>query len=341
MNLEESYQEVKPSIVAFVPKFHPVYDPRESSPEFPPIFGTGVIVADGIVATNDHVVRAIGRLPKPPDCPKDIWPVTCILLYLVANKGVAAIKIDVRGVFSIEKAEMGTHYYGPPKPDIAFVHINMKDLPCAQIEYDPSRIKEGREVATAGFPMGTDTLTAPGYLHQITPTLQKGIISAILPFECNTPHALMINVMTQGGASGSPVFLPESGKVIGVLYGGLQDIQKTVNLKLNDKTQSDPSIHSHLYNTPTNASYVVPSHYIVDMLAKISKDENFKITEATPSLKKKIEEGNFAERKTGKGLEYERWGTDTKEKVERKIKQIIPQEESKVKPFDQVGPISK
>lgn len=335
MNLEESYQEVKPAIVAFVPKFHPVFDPQQPSPEFPPIFGTGIIVADGIVATNDHVVRAIGRLPKPPNYPKDLWPVTCILLYLIANKGVAAIKIDVLGVFSIEKAEMGTSYYGPPKPDIAFVRINMKDLPCAQVEYDPRKIKEGREVATAGFPMGTDTLTAPGYLHQITPTLQKGIISAILPFECDNPHALMINVMTQGGASGSPVFLPESGKVIGVLYGGLEDIQKTVNLKSKDKIQNDPSTHSHLYKIPTNVSYVVPSHYIVDLLAKISKDENFKITESTPSLKKKIEEGNFANRKTGKGLEYERWDASIKEKIDRKIKQIIPQEESSAPPLDQ------
>ena len=327
MNLEESYQKVKPSIVAFVPKFRPVYDPREPDPEFPPIFGTGFIVADGLVVTNDHVARAISRLPKPPDCPEELWPVTCILLYLIPNKGVAAVKIDVIGVFGIEKATMGECYYGPPKPDIAFVHINMKDLPCVQVKYNPKEIKEGREVATAGFPMGTDTLTAPGYLHQITPTLQKGIISAILPFECDNPHALMINVMTQGGASGSPVFMPESGDVIGVLYAGLQDMQRTLNIKPKDPTRNDPSVHSHIYEITTNASYVVPSYYIVDMLAMISKDENFKITDETPSLKKRIEEGNFAERNTGKGIEYARWDTDSREKVERKIKQIIPQTE--------------
>ncbi len=323
MLLEEAYQKVNPSIVAFVPKFRPVYDPSEPPPEFPPIFGTGFIVADGLVVTNDHVARAISRLPKPPDCPEELWPVTCILLYLIPNKGVAAINIDVIGVFGIEKAVMGEHYYGPPKPDIAFVHINMKDLPCVQVKYTPKEIKEGREVATAGFPMGTDTLTAPGYLHQITPTLQKGIISAILPFECDTPHALMINVMTQGGASGSPVFLPDSGDVIGVLYAGLQDIGKTLNVKSKDKIKNDPS-----FDIPTNASYVVPSYYIVDMLANISENENFKITDEMPSLKKKIEEGNFAERKTGKGIEYARWGSDNREKVERKIKQVTPQEDT-------------
>ncbi|GAJ23629.1 unnamed protein product, partial [marine sediment metagenome] len=33
----------------------------------------------------------------------------------------------------------------------------------------------------------------------------------------------MINIMSQGGASGSPVFLPETGEVIGVLYGSLEE----------------------------------------------------------------------------------------------------------------------
>jgi S1-C subfamily serine protease len=77
MGLVESYQKIKPSIVAFVPKFH-VYEPNTSLPQFPPIFGTGFIVADGLAVTNDHVVRAISKLPKPPDCPDDIWPVNCL-----------------------------------------------------------------------------------------------------------------------------------------------------------------------------------------------------------------------------------------------------------------------
>jgi S1-C subfamily serine protease len=51
MNLEETYQKIKPSIVSFVPKFYP----KKPIHEFPPIFGTGFIIADGIVVTNDHV----------------------------------------------------------------------------------------------------------------------------------------------------------------------------------------------------------------------------------------------------------------------------------------------
>jgi hypothetical protein len=108
------------------------------------------------------------------------------------------------------------------------------------------------EIATAGFPMGTDALSAPGWIHQMTPTLQRGIVSAVLPFTCNTPHGFAINVMTQGGASGSPVFYPNTGEVAGVLYGGLFDIGLTKG--------------KDLYKVPTNISYVVPSHYIKRIL---------------------------------------------------------------------------
>ena len=103
-------------------------------------------------------------------------------------------------------------------------------------------------IICTGYPMGTDALTAPGYVHQITPTLQRGIVSAVLPFECDKPHAFTINVMTQGGASGSPVFEPESGEVVGVLYAGLNDV---------GMTQEQDS-----YRIPTNISYVVPAHLL-------------------------------------------------------------------------------
>ncbi len=106
--------------------------------------------------------------------------------------------------------------------------------------------------------MGTDALTAPGWLHQVAPTLQKGIISAVLPFVCPTPHAYSVNIMTQGGASGSPVFLSETGAVVGVLYGALQNFQSSLR-------------GEDIYKVPTNISYVVPSHYIIHALNEVSK----------------------------------------------------------------------
>jgi len=143
-------------------------------------------------------------------------------------------------------------------------------------------LQEGIEVATAGFPMGTEALTAPGWLHQVTPTLQRGIISAVLPFSCSSPHAFTINVMTQGGASGSPVFLPRAGTVIGVLYGGLNDIAETL--------QKD------VYTVPTSISYVVPSHYIANSLRTIEGNPNFTLPEDTKSLGELIQTSQIENR---------------------------------------------
>jgi len=322
MNLIESYEKVKTSIVAFAPLFHPIYNPDEPPSEFPPIFGTGFIIDEGIVVTNDHVVKVIPKLPKPKDCPPDLWPLNCLLWHFIPGKGMATIKLDVLGVMSISHMEHGKVYYGPPKPDVSFVHVKMKGLPKANIKYNLEEIKEGREIATAGFPMGTDTLTAPGYLHQLTPTLQKGIISAVLPFPCDTPHALMINVMVQGGASGSPVFLPETGDIIGVLYGGLEEKRRTKSglpKKIKQEIESfEPSIHSHLFTSPTNISYVVPAHYIEKMLDTIKNDPNYKLPEDTPTIDEYIKQAEHIEIRRGETPPLKIWeGKDT---IERTIK---------------------
>jgi hypothetical protein len=96
--------------------------------------------------------------------------------------------------------------------------------------------------------------------------------------------------MTQGGASGSPVFYPNTGKVAGVLYGGLFDLGFT-----NKKD---------VYKVPTNISYVVPSHYIKRILSTALKEPAFSepcdglsIEEmiATKTLHNVIEEGRQPE----------------------------------------------
>jgi S1-C subfamily serine protease len=328
MTLIESYEKVKPAVVAFTPKFHPVYHPDEPPPAFPPIFGTGFIIDDGIVITNDHVVKIIPRLPRPPDCPRDIWPLSCLLMHSISEKRMATIWMDVIGVIGIKHMEHGKHYYGSAKPDIAFVHVKMKKLPCVNVKYNLQEIKEGREIATAGFPMGTETLTAPGYLHQLTPTLQTGIISAVLPFQCETPHSLMINVMVQGGASGSPVFLPETGDVIGVLYGGLNE-KRTTEFDLPKKIEKEiqefePSLHSHILSAPTNISYVVPAHYIKKMMKSVKEEKALEFPEDTLSLEECIKQTQHVERRPGNPPLFQIW--EGEEKIKRTIKTETPNE---------------
>jgi S1-C subfamily serine protease len=280
MGISSSYKLVKSSIVAFVAKYVPVYDEKSGPPPFPPILGTGFVVReDGVLATNAHVVRAFKRIQIPGDAPKDDWPVRALMFKLI-DQGMVEIPLEILGVAMIGEFSTGPAYYGPRKgPDLAFVHVKARGLPAVQIDAR-SVIDEGTEVATAGFPMGTDALMAPGWIHQLTPTLQRGIVSAVLPFPCPTPHAYSVNVMAQGGASGSPVFLSETGAVVGVLYAGLNDYSLTLKNK-------------DLHRVPTNISYVVPSHYLLKSLDGFLQMENMEQPSDAKTIDEMLKDAQF------------------------------------------------
>ena len=63
-----------------------------------------------------------------------------------------------------------------------------------------------------------------------TPTLRHGIIRSVFPFPGPNPHGFSIDALLQGGASGSPVFLPEAPLVIGMIESQLPSTNFTVAL---------------------------------------------------------------------------------------------------------------
>ena len=281
-DLRDVYRRVRRSVVAFIPRAVPVKRPG-ARPSFFPIVGTGFVVgSDGILATNHHVLELASKLPRPPGSPPGEWPFVG-LMFAECERGFVEVPLDVIGLVTIEDMMPGQAYYGPKRPDIGLVRVRRRGLPALDIDAE-MLIEEGVELATAGFPMGTAALTAPGWLHQLCPTLQKGIVSSVMPFPCKAPHAFTLNVMVQGGASGSPVFHPETGAVHGVVYGSLMDATKTDG--------------GDFVELPTNISYAVPAH----LLQALVKNASAKLPEPPPDtpdldgdLERALREGDYQE----------------------------------------------
>ena len=169
MNLSKTYEKVKPSIVAFTRRYSIVTNLKtvtEAQLSFPPIVGTGFIIDEnGIIVTNDHVAEELKKTINLPLVPKGqcIYQAT---IFKFDDKGLIRIPLDIIEVYQPKGFKTDRIYFGPDKPDIAFVLVRVRGL--SSLELDTSTPKEGIEVASAGYPMGTDALVVPS-----TTTLQK------------------------------------------------------------------------------------------------------------------------------------------------------------------------
>jgi S1-C subfamily serine protease len=292
MALAETYSRLRGSVVAFIPKVFPAAR-GGGAPEIPPIFGTGFVLhKDGIIVTNHHVVEAFKRYRNPPGIKKESWPVYAMLFHRI-DEGIVEIPLEVFGVAVIKSFEPGEVYYGPPKPDLAIVHVKARGLPAVTVD-EKTEIREGMTVATAGFPMGSDLLTAPGWLHQISPTLQQGIVSAVQPFAMPHPHSFSLNIMIQGGASGSPVFMPEAGAVVGIMYASLGEPSLVWRITDDGKKERIGFVR-----LPTAISHAVPGHYLMHFLNDLGNHPEFLPPEDALTIEEMIAKAKLVSRFSG------------------------------------------
>jgi S1-C subfamily serine protease len=264
---------MRSSIVAFVPKYPELLDPDyEHMSHLDHIFGTGFIVGDSLIATNKHVIEEFAKLPKPESDPR--LPVNAVF-FTKTSGGMGICLLNVNNATFISKYHhsAGGFDYRTTLPDVGLVSVECTGLSKYRLVCDRSPVVAGTEIATAGFPLGSSLLAPNGRIERFGPVIQRGIVAAESPYFGATPHAYLIDVMIQGGASGSPVFRVDNGRVIGIVYA--KHLEPTVA-----QTQ-DVQISIGL---PTSFSYVVPSAVLFQLMDKAEAQMNQSIPTNAASI---------------------------------------------------------
>lgn len=227
-DLSETIEKVKPSIVAIG-----TYQ-KMQSPQF--MFrGTGFVFGTGNhIGTNAHVLPEL-TLPDGPE--------------------IAVLLAKRNGENELRRAKVLAK---DPAHDLAVLRIDGPSLPPLETG-DSQSVREGQEIAFTGFPIGG----ALGF----TPVTHRGIISAVTPIalpggSASQLNARLINQLKQQkfnvfqldataypGNSGSPVFDPASGRVIGVVNMVFVKGSKEAAL-----------------TAPSGITYAIPVHFLLQLM---------------------------------------------------------------------------
>lgn len=194
--LSEAIVRIKPSIVVVGTLM------RSRAPAFE-LKGTGFVVGNGtLVATNAHVAGV-----KLDD----------------EKFEILSVLVQVGGQPQIREARIVASSL---EHDLALLQIQGAALPALTLG-DSSRVTEGLSIAFTGFPIGS--------VLGFTPVTHRGIVSAITPIvipvdnvsQLNAPNrnrlargsfpVFQLDATAYPGNSGSPVFDPDSGEVVGII----------------------------------------------------------------------------------------------------------------------------
>ena len=214
---------------------------RTRSPQFQ-FLGTGFAVGDGsIIATNSHVL------------PSMLDPVRreTIAILLPARPRESKGEVQVR-----EAKRLAVD----PTTDLALLKITGDSLPPLTIR-DGDDARDGQDVLFTGFPIGAVLGPYPATHH--------GMVSVVTPIAIPQARAseldpatvrrlttgsfpvLQLDATAYPGNSGSPVYDPETGDVIGV-----------INMVLVKGTKESA------LSQPSGITYAVPARYLKSLLEK-------------------------------------------------------------------------
>lgn len=181
------------------------------------IIGTGFLVSDTVVLSNRHVIEVLRKTGTPINW----W----FLSFIVpTDEGWSERS------FWVKKAVMTSW----KRLDFALIGFNIGEdkeraeglasVRCGAL----SSISVGRPIALCGYLHGDDLLSISEVgVYRFGPVFHQGFISALAPYDAIKSQqvvSFLTDVGSGFGFSGSPVFLPDDGSVIGLHFAGVEGL---------------------------------------------------------------------------------------------------------------------
>ncbi len=182
------------------------------------IYGTGFLIDELHVLTNRHVGQALEGATADPG-KQNHFP--SLHFELHEGDNIRFINVPVEDRVFIETGG----------PDLCLmrmsVSISAKHPSFMPLEIQTmSSVGVGSPIATLGYPLGAELLRSESRggsgVYRYGPVLQQGFVSAIAPFDgVEGVRRYLLDIRTANGMSGSPVFCPISGTVVGIHEAGM------------------------------------------------------------------------------------------------------------------------
>ncbi len=224
--LPDVIDKVKPSIVA-VGTYQPSGSPRQQ------FRGTGFVVGNGhLVVSNHHVLPE-----KLDDARKE-------QLAVYSGRGRQGRMHPAKLVASDPVHDLALLYISTPQPALSLA--------------PDAAVREGADVAFTGFPIGMALglypVTHRGMVSAISPMappqLGSHVLTAKMIRNMRDPYdVLQLDATAYPGNSGSPVYDPRTGQVLGVI--------NSVLIKENKEAAIEK---------PSGISYAIPARFVRELL---------------------------------------------------------------------------
>lgn len=217
-----------------------IFIPRENNKNKLSIRGTGFIVSkDGKFITSAHVYKNVPENERQ---------------YLGVKVPTGT---DEKGIVHYKRYNINLLKIDEEN-DLALMEIVSKSGENFVLvkEFGSSEsVREGDEVIFLGYPLALRLITM-GF--GITMSANKCIISSIKRRGVDgSLHFFMVDTHINDGSSGSPLFLLETGKVIGIVSG-----------KISARIKVPSQKGDQLLDIPANMGICRPSKYIINLINK-------------------------------------------------------------------------